>query len=104
MSQANYIIICAGRGEVEAAKDMPEEAISAAMNCAARLVSHVTVVNACYQTELGSDAESTITAISRQQHKMMDAIPTAGKGDAETLIADMFRLLDLLERQLKEGH
>jgi hypothetical protein len=98
MSQASYIIICAGRGEVEAAKDMPEEAMSAAMNCAARLVAHVELSH----PEPSPEIETAISAIATHQHAMMEALPLVKRSYAEELITEMFRLLDNLESAAKQ--
>lgn len=96
MSQADYILICSGRGRVRAS-DKPANQVVAAMECAAAMVCYVNLAHA----DKVSDAEEEINLISHQQHDMMDALPDVKKSQAKTLCTDMFALLDALEEKME---
>lgn len=93
-SRAPYIIICNGRIEAAVAQN-GFQAIRAASNCAAALVTY-------YGDRL--TYEDT-RPISKLQHEMMDLV--TGRARAQTLDAgnamvnQMFTLLDALEDKMK---
>jgi adenosylmethionine-8-amino-7-oxononanoate aminotransferase len=88
MSTASYIIICAGRIELAAARNGTEQ-IKAASGAAMNLVTY-------YGDKL-SDADTK--PISQLQHAMMDRLTERGLQGSDDLVDEMFALLDALERK-----
>lgn len=95
-STASYIIICSGRIAASVTSD-PLEQIKAVSDCAAQLVSYLSV-----KVKYGLSPEST-EAISGAQHYLMDHMHTMKKGEAESKVSELFGLLDDLEHQF-EGY
>jgi len=100
MSQANYILICNGRGDVAIAKT-PEDTAAAAMNCAANLVSFMELRYASHT--LPPEVPGIVEQISHTQHAMMEMLQTGvKKAEAKQIVETMFQFLDQLEDALKE--
>lgn len=95
MSQANYILICSGRGDILAA-DAPAEKVVAAMRCAAQFTAFNQLIRPHKMEALRDD----VSAVSKLQHEMMEALPNVGRPYAEELIEKMFAQLDALEKKI----
>lgn len=98
MSLANYIIICDGRINLQAAHN-PTERIQAASRCATELVKF-------YGDRL---TEADAKPISDLQHEMMEVMSgnrlagtreTSFRG-ADEMVDEMFALLDALEQKMR---
>lgn len=94
MSQANYILICSGRGRVKTAQ-RPSEQVSAAMECAAQFVEFNQLIRPQKMVAL----EDEIRAVAALQHKMMEALPHVKQQDASEMTEEMFAKLDALEKK-----
>jgi hypothetical protein len=87
-SKAPYIIICAGRIDLAAAKNGIER-IQAASRAAANLVTY-------YGDKLTFEDTAPISTV---QHAMMEELQTRRRLDVDDLVDEMFVLLDALEQK-----
>lgn len=95
MSQANYIIICEWRTRADT--DDKETQIIAASSCAARLVSHIDVMHP------GKLTKAHTQPISDLQHYLMDNKRKLTKAQVKAKVAEMFEMLDALEKEFEPG-
>lgn len=98
MSQANYILICSGRGKVLAA-DRPADIIASAMECAADFICFNQLVRP-HKMEALADS---VREVSLLQHTMMDSVLHTTRPEAISMADQMLALLDVLEDKIEES-